>query len=209
MKKFILGLACGVLLTASTAVYASGTIQAYLFPVAFEINGHEKKLDSEYTALNFNGHAYVPVRFVAESLGMGVRYINSLESGKVISIMAEPTDADETTKKVWSIQYRLNLGHDEKYVKDLLGQPAVERTNDDHQEAAWRYDIAPAAGYQYEGLTIDIHGLEQGKIGAQLIVFWKEGKVNKIELWYKHTASGKIVTHYVLPDGSTAGAIYE
>jgi hypothetical protein len=37
----------------------------------------------------------------------------------------------------------------------------------------------------------------------------KDGKVNKIELWYKHTASGKIVTHYVFPDGSTGGAIYE
>jgi hypothetical protein len=210
LKKFILGLTCGIILTASTAVYASDTIQAYLFPVTIEFNGHDKKLDSEYKVLNYNGHAYVPVRFVAESLGVGVRYINSIELGKVISIMDKPTNVDETTKKVWEIQYRLNLGHDEKYVKELLGQPAAERTNDDNQQAAWRYDISPAVGYQYGGLNIDVKGLEQGKIGAQLIVYWsKAGRVDKIELWYIHTKSGKIVTHYVYPDGSTAGAIYE
>jgi hypothetical protein len=210
LKKFVLGLICGIGLTVTTAVYASNTIQAYLFPVEYEFNGQTKQLDSEYTTINYNGHAYVPVRFVAESLGVGVRYINSIPEGKVISIMNEPTNVDETTKKVWEIQYRLNLGQDEKYVKELLGQPVVERTNDDNQQAAWRYDISPASGYQYGGLTIDSKGLEQGEIGAQLIVYWsKEGKVDKIELWYKHTKSGKIVTYYVFPDGTTGGAIVE
>ncbi|MEK3724820.1 hypothetical protein [Paenibacillus sp. FSL H8-0034] len=59
MKKFFLGLACGILVTASTATYASDTIQAYLFPVGFELNGQEKKLDNEYAILNYKGHAYV------------------------------------------------------------------------------------------------------------------------------------------------------
>lgn len=210
MKKFLLGLVCGMGLTATTAVYALETIQAYLFPVRYEFNGQAKELDSEYATLNYNGHAYVPVRFVAESLGVGVRYINSITEGKVISIMNEPTNVDETTKKVWDIQYHLNLGQDEKYVKELLGQPVVDRTNDDNQQAVWRYDISPTLGYQYDGLTIDFMGMDQGKIGAQLIVYWSsESKVEKIELGYKHTKSGKLVMHNVFPDGSTSEAIVE
>ncbi|WP_312117985.1 stalk domain-containing protein [Brevibacillus reuszeri] len=37
------------------------------------MNGQNKEIGSEYTVLNNNGHAYVPVRFVAESLGLGIR----------------------------------------------------------------------------------------------------------------------------------------
>ncbi|MEK3910415.1 stalk domain-containing protein [Paenibacillus sp. FSL H7-0331] len=210
MKKFFLGLVCGILVTASTAAYASDTIQAYLFPVGFELNGQDKKLDNEYATLNYKGHAYVPIRFVAESLGMGVRYINSIELGKVISIMDKPVNEDKIMNKVWEIQYRLHIGNDEQYVRKLLGSTALERTNDNHQQAVWRYDIEPISGYQYEGLTIDSKGLEQGEVGAQLIVYWTEdGKVDAIELWYKHNKSGKIVTHYVYPDGTTGGATYE
>ncbi|MBD0382874.1 stalk domain-containing protein [Paenibacillus sedimenti] len=74
MKKFVLGLTCGFALTATTAVYASDTLQVYLFPAMYVFNGQSKALDSEYTTLNFNGHAYVPVRWVAENLGKLVKY---------------------------------------------------------------------------------------------------------------------------------------
>lgn len=76
MKKFMLGLVCGITLTASSVVYASDTIQAYLFPVKYFFNGQEKELSSEYTTLNYNGHAYVPVRFIAESMGASVEYFD-------------------------------------------------------------------------------------------------------------------------------------
>ncbi|UKS28559.1 copper amine oxidase N-terminal domain-containing protein [Paenibacillus sp. HWE-109] len=75
MKKFVLGLICGIGLTATTAVYASDTIQAYLFPAKFVFNGETKELDTnENIVLNHNGHAYVPVRFVAENMGKIVKY---------------------------------------------------------------------------------------------------------------------------------------
>jgi hypothetical protein len=44
----------------------------------------------------YNGHAYVPIRFIGESLGLGVRYI---DRDQVISIMNEPAHADETAKR--------------------------------------------------------------------------------------------------------------
>ncbi|GIP38162.1 hypothetical protein J31TS4_14420 [Paenibacillus sp. J31TS4] len=87
MKKFVLGLACGVGLTAATAAYASGTIQAYLFPAGFVIHGKEAKLEPDYTVLNVDGHAYVPIRFVAEQLGQLVKYENAT---KTITISETP-----------------------------------------------------------------------------------------------------------------------
>ncbi|WP_171645116.1 stalk domain-containing protein [Paenibacillus phytorum] len=74
MKKFLFGLICGITVTASTAVYASDTIQTYLFPVRYEINGLNKEMEKEYATLNYNGHAYVPIRFIAENLGAFVDY---------------------------------------------------------------------------------------------------------------------------------------
>lgn len=54
---------------------AAETLQTYIFPAKIQINGEEKPLDhSEYEILNYNGHAYVPIRFVSENLGKLVKY---------------------------------------------------------------------------------------------------------------------------------------
>jgi hypothetical protein len=74
MKKFILGLSCGLLLAGSSVAFASDTIQALLFPASFEINGSRVELNSDYQILNVEGHAYVPIRFVAENLGATIEY---------------------------------------------------------------------------------------------------------------------------------------
>lgn len=73
MKMFLLGLTCGIALTTTTAVFAADTIQTYLFSAKFVING-ETKSSYGYETLNYNGHAYVPIRFIAESMGMKVAY---------------------------------------------------------------------------------------------------------------------------------------
>jgi hypothetical protein len=83
LKKFLLGLTCGIALTATTAVYASNTINAILFPAKYIFNGQEKKLDSEYVTLNYNGHAYVPIRFLAENMGSIVGYDENTRTIKV------------------------------------------------------------------------------------------------------------------------------
>lgn len=83
MKKFLLGLTCGIALTVTTAAYASDTIQTYLFPVKYVFNGQSKELDSEYTTLNYNGHAYVPIRFVAENMGSNVGYDENTQTIKI------------------------------------------------------------------------------------------------------------------------------
>ncbi|MGO4495718.1 stalk domain-containing protein [Paenibacillus sp. 2RAB27] len=75
MRKFILGIVVGMFLSISTAVFASESVQTYLFPAFFNINGQNVPLDDkEYAVLNYQGHAYVPVRFIAEQLGAFVDY---------------------------------------------------------------------------------------------------------------------------------------
>jgi hypothetical protein len=84
MKKFIAGLICGIGLSTTTAIYASETIQAFLFPVEYRFNGEARQLSSEYTTLNYNGYAYVPLRFVAENMGAKVGYDGG---NRVISVL--------------------------------------------------------------------------------------------------------------------------
>ncbi|UQZ84834.1 hypothetical protein SK3146_04089 [Paenibacillus konkukensis] len=58
----------------AAAVSASDSIRATIFPVNFDINGQTRQLDGEYSVLNYNGHIYTPVRFIAESLGAVIDY---------------------------------------------------------------------------------------------------------------------------------------
>jgi ankyrin repeat protein len=100
MRKFLLGLFCGVSLAATTAVYASDTIQAYLFSVKYVFNGQTKELDTEYTTLNYNGHAYVPIRFLAENIGANVDYDDAT---KTISIVNGKMDIKDYNIKTVTI----------------------------------------------------------------------------------------------------------
>ncbi|WP_261305969.1 copper amine oxidase N-terminal domain-containing protein [Paenibacillus andongensis] len=81
MKKFILGLSLGLAIACSSVAFASGSIQAFLFPASFEINGSDIELNNDYKVLNVDGHAYVPIRFIAENLGGTIDY--DAESQKI------------------------------------------------------------------------------------------------------------------------------
>ncbi|MFE6794855.1 stalk domain-containing protein [Paenibacillus chitinolyticus] len=74
MKKYVIGFAVGAIVSASTVAYAGNTIQAVLFPAKYQVNGESKTLPADYKTLNVDGHAYVPIRFAAESLGAVVAY---------------------------------------------------------------------------------------------------------------------------------------
>lgn len=74
MKKYVIGFAVGASVTLGTAAYASDIVQTFLFPAQFVINGESRTPAPDYAVLNYNGHAYVPIRFVAEQLGAVVAY---------------------------------------------------------------------------------------------------------------------------------------
>ncbi|MCR8632019.1 ankyrin repeat domain-containing protein [Paenibacillus radicis (ex Xue et al. 2023)] len=109
MKKLVIGMILGAGLTLSTVVYASDTIQAIKFQVSFLFNGVSKQVDSEYTVLNYNGHAYVPIRFVAESMRGQVEYD---ETKQQISIKyGTPTEQKQTRVEMTALQLFDVAGH--------------------------------------------------------------------------------------------------
>ncbi|GIP32559.1 stalk domain-containing protein [Paenibacillus sp. J2TS4] len=74
MKKYMIGFVLGAMVAGTSVVYAGDAIQAVLFPVKYEINGERQELPEGYSTLNVDGHAYVPIRYVSESLGAVVAY---------------------------------------------------------------------------------------------------------------------------------------
>lgn len=71
LRKVTLGIVLLILLlmlSFPTILAASDTIQAALFAAKFKFNGMNTDYGEEYTVLNVNGHAYVPIRFVAENM---------------------------------------------------------------------------------------------------------------------------------------------
>ena len=71
----------GLAIAWSSVAFASGSIQALLFPASFEINGSNIRLNNDYKVLNVDGHAYVPIRFITENLGGTIDY--DAESQKI------------------------------------------------------------------------------------------------------------------------------
>lgn len=189
MKKFILGLLCGIALMAGSAAYASDALQpitAYLFPVKFVINGQSKELGGEYTAFNYNGHAYVPVRFVAESMGGVVGYD---EGSETIHILYPD---------LAYIKANMDIGKTESDVIRLLGgnyKKVVYPNMKDEQ--VWRYDLGVRDGYQVQSVLqhietwADPEGLKNGRIQTQLLIIWREGKVDEY-YWAYAGESGEV-----------------
>ncbi|MCU6792138.1 copper amine oxidase N-terminal domain-containing protein [Paenibacillus sp. WQ 127069] len=87
MKKFISGLVLGLGISAASVGYASDTVQMYLFNARYMFNGEEKIVEDPYKSLNYEGHIYLPIRFIAENTGLQVNYDELLQT---VSVKASP-----------------------------------------------------------------------------------------------------------------------
>jgi hypothetical protein len=81
VKKYIIGLLCGVVLSMTTAAFAANSIQAILFPskITFHVNNTSKVIDGAGVnpILNYNNKTYIPLRAFADAMGANVTYENS------------------------------------------------------------------------------------------------------------------------------------
>ncbi|GGA18286.1 hypothetical protein GCM10008018_72790 [Paenibacillus marchantiophytorum] len=80
MKKVVIAFLCGIVISLSSVVIAANELNVTLFPSEFFYNGENKSLPSEYQVINYNGHVYVPIRYVAESMGGTVGFTASQDS---------------------------------------------------------------------------------------------------------------------------------
>ncbi|WP_144939858.1 stalk domain-containing protein [Paenibacillus sp. 32O-W] len=77
IKGLVYGLTIGLTVGLFSTAYASDTIQAFLFPSKIIINGKEAVIDNEYNIINYNGHAYLPIRYIGEYIGGTVDFIEN------------------------------------------------------------------------------------------------------------------------------------
>ncbi|WP_426446479.1 stalk domain-containing protein [Paenibacillus sp. S-38] len=120
MKRGIAGLALCTALSAGTAASASDAVQAVLFDVTYKFGGKQAQLGGEYVSLNYNGHAYVPIRFVAEQAGLKVEF-------------------DEQSKTV-------KVGRAGSYVAEAAALELAKLSVPDAKGAAWKAELLEAAG---------------------------------------------------------------
>ncbi len=83
MRRMIIGFISGCILMGmilSISLASTQQLNVSWFPVAFKINGKVKALDDAYTTFNHNGHVYVPVRFVSESMSAVISYDDTTET---------------------------------------------------------------------------------------------------------------------------------
>jgi len=112
LKKFFLGFILGIILSVTATAYASDTFNSIVqFPVKYIFNGQEITLDDEYVTLNYNGHTYVPIRFMTENMGATVDYDEKTQTIKA----NYDTDAMQLVKtdsvslavpKTWTVDLR-------------------------------------------------------------------------------------------------------
>ncbi|SDE62260.1 hypothetical protein SAMN02799630_05951 [Paenibacillus sp. UNCCL117] len=209
MRKFVSGLLCGILLSTATAIYASDSVPSRIWPIQLEINDHVLEPSAEHPVLNYDGQAYVPLRLIANMLGLGIKY---QDKENILSVQSEPTDLSEASRKVWQAQYRLSIGQSPTEVKQVLGDPeAILR--EDNQPEIWRYDIGAAPGYRTGGKEVDQAALASGALQAQLFIRWSAdtAALDGLHLGYteRDAAHMREYVFILFPDGTTLHALVE
>jgi len=94
LKKFISGALFGLLLSLGTVVYGSSPIQEFLVSVKYYFNYTPVELGDEYATINYNGHVYVPIRFITETMGAEIEYD---ERSKAIYVKQPTVKIDDYT----------------------------------------------------------------------------------------------------------------
>ncbi|GAA3401836.1 stalk domain-containing protein [Paenibacillus hodogayensis] len=84
MKKFVLGLVLGILLSLSSVAVASNKLEVIKQSINFVVNGKTISMGQEYAAFNYDGHLYMPIRFFAESIGASIGYNAASETVSVL-----------------------------------------------------------------------------------------------------------------------------
>jgi hypothetical protein len=114
MRRFILGLVCGIVLSgASVAVAAaSNDVKAILFPtfLHFYIDGKDSNSgNEEVSVLNYANRLYIPLRVFAQKLGSTVDYHAPEPGGTMASV--DILKVDERDLKVQDAAGYVGIGH--------------------------------------------------------------------------------------------------
>lgn len=148
-KQFVAGvIAGGVLLTGGNVLANSASLPSIMSWAKYMINGEEKQLPSGYTTLNYEGHTYVPTRFIAEELGADVKWDDDT---KTISINAKVNNEEE-------IKDDSNEEAAEEEPSEELEEPSNETEEPSNQDSD-KYEQLPVSK-TIDGVRVEIYSIE-------------------------------------------------
>lgn len=147
MKKFVAGLLCGAALMMTTSVFADGALKqitAYLTPdVSVELNS--KKVPLKNTPINYDGSIYLPVREIADAVGLYVEWNSRTQTAKLHT----PIKTD--------IIRGVKFEEDYDYYKGSSGLPSLiikEKRYLPLRDGAEKYGFWPGASYDADSETV-------------------------------------------------------
>lgn len=152
-KQFISGVIVGGLLLSGGNVLANNSsLPSITNWVKYKFNGEEKQLPSGYATLNYDGHTYVPSRFIAEELGAEVEW-------------------DDKTKTV--------LINKEAVTQEL---PECPPQQDDKEEKVEKeYQALPVAK-TIDGVRVEVYSVEQTHEYTKFYLIVKNTKEQLVQL---------------------------
>jgi hypothetical protein len=159
MRKYIIAFGMiFLLLIGGTGILASDKIELLLFPAKITINSQEIIMEDDNLILNYNGHAYVPIKWLSENLNnFSVNYNNK---SKTISIFTGDIVNHSTGPMVTLDQAKL-VAFETYYVKKLntistkyLTQEELKQRPEDPTDITPVYYVIDAINDADEKVTI-------------------------------------------------------
>ncbi|MDQ0178043.1 stalk domain-containing protein [Bacillus chungangensis] len=195
MKKrmFLLGLTIGIAIASSTTVLAGEYVKAFLFPVNLFINGEEKQLPKKINFLKYNNHTYVPLRFVAESLGAKVGYVDESNNKKsTITINFPNQETSEDSPIAQGLIYHVGLDRYFKWASKTEDyslesfQQAFNLTDQDVHSiiryfSSWNLPVIPPEYHVFDDVAYSIPDFLISYVGRKEFGAWAE-TVDRISL---------------------------
>jgi len=185
-KQFIAGVVVGgVLLSSGNALANSAAIPTITNWVKYTFNGVEKTLPSGYTTLNYEGHTYVPARFIAEELGAEVEWNDAT---KTIEIAKKQQQVEESPQQ---------QGTEDSQKPEQ--QPVEDEENDDT-----KYEQLPVSK-MVDGVRVEVYSVEHRDNYTKFYIDVKNTTDKRVRLdqesvyfkaengTYKHVDASKII----------------
>ncbi|EKN62808.1 copper amine oxidase N-terminal domain-containing protein [Schinkia azotoformans] len=157
-KQFIAGVIVGgVLLSGGNVLANNASLPSITNWVKYKINGEAKALPSGYTTLNYEGHTYVPTRFIAEQLGADVEW-------------------DDQTKTVTIDKPVDNIN---KEVDDQ--ENTCDKSEDPSKQDSTKYEALPVSK-TINGVRVEVYSVEDDPNYTKLYVIVKNTNENLVQL---------------------------
>lgn len=161
-KQFIAGVIVGgVLLSGGNVLANNAGLPTITSWVKYKINGEEKSLPSGYTTINYEGHTYVPTRFIAEELGADVEW-------------------DDITKTISVNKQEINV-EDDNDDKSNIEDNTDDEADEPSEEEADNYVELPVSK-TIDGVRVEVYSIEEQPEYTKFYLTVKNTKDDPIQL---------------------------